>query len=124
MRGGPLDDVAAPGAPGTLTASVRARPVTVAGRRVFVQSKDALIFLIESPLLSGVVIEQPCVADVARQNLHRLVPADLLDLPHVGAGAGGRGHEARAQAVPGVARGVEPRRRGARLDDAGHGMVG
>jgi hypothetical protein len=33
------------------------RPVTVAGKRVFVQSKKALIFFIESPLLTGVVIE-------------------------------------------------------------------
>lgn len=33
------------------------RPVTVAGKRVFVQSKNALIFLIESAPLTGVVIE-------------------------------------------------------------------
>jgi hypothetical protein len=33
------------------------RPVTVAGKRVFVQSKNALIFFIESAPLKGVVIE-------------------------------------------------------------------
>src|SRR5207247_10465410 len=33
------------------------RPVTVAGNRVFIQSKKARIFFIEAPLLTGVVIE-------------------------------------------------------------------
>jgi hypothetical protein len=45
-----------------LVGSIKAnfdRPVTVAGKRVFVQSKNALIFLIESVPLSGVVIEAP-----------------------------------------------------------------
>jgi len=52
------------------------------------------------------------------------VPADLLDSPDVGAGAGGSGHEARAQAVPGVAGGVEPGGQRAHLHDAGDGVAG
>jgi hypothetical protein len=52
--------------------------------------------------LAGVVVEQPGVADVAGQHLQRLVAADLLDLPDIGAGAGGGGDEAGAQAVAGA----------------------
>jgi len=33
------------------------RPVTVAGARVFVQSKNALILFVESPFLTGIIIE-------------------------------------------------------------------
>ena len=50
--------------------------------------------------------------------------ADLLDFPDVGAGAGGGGDEARPQAVTGILRRIEPGRGGARLDDAGDGVVG
>ncbi len=75
-------------------------------------------------LLSRVAVEQAGVADVEAEHLQRLVAADLADLPDVGARAGGGGHEARAQGVPGVAGGIEPGRGGAGLDDAGDRVVG
>ncbi|HEY8037838.1 MAG TPA: hypothetical protein VIF37_19850 [Methylobacter sp.] len=63
------------------------RPVTVAGKQVFIRSKKALIFFIESPLLTGVVIEafldQPppsnrALAFAIANSLFRTTPAATL----------------------------------------------
>ncbi len=70
------------------------------------------------------VVEQAGIAHVARQHLHGLMTADLLDPPDVGASAGGGGDEAGAQAVAGVLRRIKPSRGGTDLDDAGDGVVG
>ena len=70
------------------------------------------------------VVEQAGVADVGREDLHGFVAADLLDLPNVGAVAGGLGDEAGAEAVAGVTGRVEPGAEGAGFDDAGDGVVG
>ena len=40
------------------------------------------------------VVEQPGIADITGQHVHPFMPADLLDFPDVGTGAGGRPHEA------------------------------
>ena len=58
--------------------------------------------------VARVVVEQSRVADVSGQDLHRLVTADLLDLPNVDPAIGCRRHEARPQRVPGIARRIEP----------------
>jgi hypothetical protein len=74
--------------------------------------------------LAGVIIEQPCIPDVAGENLHGPVPADLLDLPDVGAGARGRGHEAGPKRVPAIALGIQPGGLHPGLQDARDRMVG
>ena len=70
------------------------------------------------------LIEQPGIADASGERLHGPVPADLLDLPYVGALADGSGDEPGPQQVPGKARGIEPAALGAGLDDAGHRVAG
>ena len=59
--------------------------------------------------VAGVVLEQLGIADVAGEDLHGLVAADLLHLEHGSAASGGGGEEPRAERVPGeVLRVVAP----------------
>src|SRR6185312_12952082 len=74
--------------------------------------------------LARVIIEQPRVPDIARQNLHGAVPTDLLDLPDIGAGARGRGHEARPERVPAIAGRIHPGRRYPGLLDTRDRVIG
>jgi hypothetical protein len=67
-----------------------------------------------------VVLEQIDAAHVAREHINALVPRDLLYLQDACRGLGGAGDEPRAQAVPAELGRVQPRLRGACLDDQRH----
>ncbi len=97
------------------------RGVRIIRPRPFLAQVDRTRVLQEA--FAGVVVEQPGVPDIAREHLHGFVTADLLDLPDVGPCAGGSGDKACAEAVPGIARRVQPGGQGAGLHDAGDGVV-
>ena len=72
----------------------------------------------------GVVAEELAVADVLAHHPLAAVPGLGHDAPLAGPGHGGGRGQSGAQAVAGVARRVEPGRRGRALDHQGHGLVG
>jgi len=107
---------------GTGTAKVR-----VAGTAVHVRLFDrpAVVRRAEASreVFPHVVLEQPCRAHLAGQDVEALVAALLLHLRDRRPGPGGAGQEARPQRVAGERRRVQPRPPRPRLHDLGHRPV-
>jgi hypothetical protein len=87
------------------------------------EAQDSRLLGVTAHGRGGVPPEQAPVADVASRHGDRAVPRLGHDLPLLDAGDRRRRRQAGSQAVAGVARGIEPGRRGRPLDDPGDVLV-